>query len=103
MTAVVAPVADLASDLERLAEMFNAGMDEYAASHCLQPKVPGLFGEDAWAAFLVYATAIKRVDAFQCAGLDEHAQIVQAGTATDALKVLLAAAVPTTCQEVRSA
>ena len=103
MTAVVVtPVADLATDLERLAELFNAGMDKYEVSCCLQSKIPGLFGEDLWDAWLPYAAAVKRVDAFQCAGLDAHAQTVQRGAAETALKVLLDAAAPTMRQEVRS-
>ena len=68
-----------------------------------ETKVPGLFGEDAWTAFLAYAGAIKRLDAFRTAGLDDHAQAVQDGAADSALRVLLDAAAPTdTRQEVHT-
>ncbi len=106
MSAVAeAPVADLATNLERLADLYIAGeLDETETFMSLDEMVPDLFGEDLWDAFESYATALRLRDDVSLGirdwtavnehltGPDKTELAIQeaAERADDALRVLLA-------------
>lgn len=110
MTAVAeAPVADLATDLERLADLFIGGeQDEVRTCLKLIDLCPHLFGEDLWLAWEDYVAAVRLRDDVSLGvrdwtavneyllGPDKTEMAIQeaAERADDALRVLLAAGEP---------